>query len=283
MSDWVMRWFDSQHRQIKPHLEDESNGAIRWAEQWAVITFNPPEGPVQELSPEAYIVLKAEREEQLRINRDDFIEHFKNSLKLHEAVLFFFPISSDLDGRALSDWCEAHARFSVGDDSVAKMVITPTEPLEMSNIIAQLLRQWGRNVHVHNEHHALTELETFTATNLQPLVSIIASEKFGRNQLKNLLKAFFKSPRGSDSARVCFLLAHKAAVPKGLDKVPTIRVEASPFSQTDIESHLQRRGGYREDESREKYEQMSAIGFASKPAKVYKYIETHCGLRFTEG
>jgi len=91
MSDWIMQWFDSQWRQLRSPLYEESSGAIGWTKPWADIVFNPPQGPVPTLSAGALNVLMAETAEQFRINRNSFAARFREAMKSHEAILVFVP------------------------------------------------------------------------------------------------------------------------------------------------------------------------------------------------
>ena len=79
---------------------------------------------VQKLSQASINVLRAEMAEQARIDRDQFVEQFQDSIKLGEAALFLTPINSDLDGRALADYCEAQARLRE-HCMTARIVIQP--------------------------------------------------------------------------------------------------------------------------------------------------------------
>src|ERR1035441_1359833 len=87
ISDWVLHWFHSQWRTVAPQLYLESGGKIRWTKPWALVRFRHPIGPLPKLSEDAARILRAERSDQLRIDRDDFTCSFKDAMDKAETAL----------------------------------------------------------------------------------------------------------------------------------------------------------------------------------------------------
>lgn len=279
MSAWVLKWFDSQWRQLWPTLYKDSGGIIRWADPWVAVKFNPPEGPLQTLSPRALNILDAERAEQLRIDRDEFIRRFKDSIGSNDTRLFIFPKNSELDGRFLSEWCEAHARL-YENCLIARVDIQPSAPLDLSSTVSFLIEQWGGHLPTCSDEEALRGLESFmSASAAHSLVSIIVSERYDEELLDALLRILLKRPSsGPKRGRICILLTRGAVGPKGMSNNTTTLLAGAPFTRADIEHHLQTRWGYNEQESREIYAKLSRLGFAEKPGQIYNYLETQYGL-----
>jgi hypothetical protein len=285
LNDWILRWFDSQWRRLEPVLYEESGGTIRWVKpQWATIKFRPAEGPVPDLSTEALNILLAEMTEQQRIDRDEFVRSFQDSIKLDESKLFVFPKSSEYDGRMLSEWCEARARL-YENCLVARVDILPSAALDLSSIIAEIMEQWGEHIPSCSNAEALTRLERFVSTNLDHrLISVIISEDYEDQILTPLLSILFRAAgTGRVRARVSLLLSNVAIGPESLEMAEVSVFNAQPFTQSEIERHLQSRLGYNVLDSREIYLKLSGIGFAEKPGQVYSYLETHCGISWVNG
>lgn len=277
ISDWIMKWINSQWRQLHEPLYMESRGTIRWAKPWATIFFNIPPGPVQTLSVKALDVLKAERAEQARIDRDKFIERFKDSIISGEAMVFLFPRNSGLDGRVISEWCESHARL-YKNCLIARVDVQPHDPLDLSSIISQLMEQWGKHLPVCRDDEALEHLRSFVSTDQTALISVIVSEEYKKNLLETLLQTLVQRPHTSPNpARICLLLTHEATGPNNLNNASIIPFDGLVFSEIDVKQHLQA-WGYSENECRDIYRKISNLGIKEKPGMIYTYIENHCGL-----
>ena len=278
LSDWIMKWFHSQWRQIRPALYEESGGLIGWTQPWAVVTFNPAEGPVQKLSQASINVLRAEMAEQARIDRDQFVEQFQDSIKLGEAALFLTPINSDLDGRALADYCEAQARLRE-HCMTARIVIQPHAQMELSSVISGLLEQWGGHLKKCSDRAALRFLKSFLSENKsKSFVTIIVSPEYDEKTLIPLLEILARHSSRQDSARVCILLVQETTKIKQLSRTSIYVFDGTEFSQEDVKHHFQMRCGYNEYESEELYRKLARIGIVNKPGKIYDFIEEFCWL-----
>lgn len=280
MSDWVMQWFHSQWKQLAPALFEESGGVINWVKpKWANVIFNSPQGPVPKLSPAALNVLAAERAEQVRINRDTLAARFRGALESGEAVLFLFAANSDFDWRAFSEWCEANARLR-DNCRVARVNPRPSAPTYFSGIISQLMEQWGEHLPHCSDDEALKRLESFVTDDQTPsLVSIIRADEHVGESLQTLLQIIVHRAGSSPApARVCLLLSPEAEGPKKLGGASVVEFDGSSLPREEVEQHLQSRRGYSPQESRDIYDTMLALKLTDHPARVYTYIEKHCGL-----
>jgi hypothetical protein len=279
MSEWVMSWFHSQWRQLAPALFEASGGAISWAEPWADVVFNPPQGPIPKLSSAALNVLMAERAEQVRINRDVFAARFRDAIQSGDVSLFLFPADSDFDWRALSEWCEANARLRE-NCRVARVNIRPSVPAYFSGIIPQLMEQWGEHLPQCSDDEALKRLESFVTDERTPsLVSIIRTDEYVGESLQALLQILVRRTESVPApARVCLLLSSGAEGPKELGGATVVEFDGSSLPREEVEQHLQSRRGYNLQESRDIYDTMLALELTDHPARVYTYIEKHCGL-----
>ena len=282
MSEWVMQWFHSQWRQLAPALYEASGGVISWSNPWANVTFNSPQGPVPKLSPPALDVLKAERAEQARINRDAFVRDFRDAVGSGGASLFLLPRDTEFDSRALSDWCETDARLR-GNCRVARVHIRPSAtPEYFSGVISQLMEQWGEHSPRYSGSEALKHMKDFVTDAQTPsLVSIVRTDAHVGESLQELLRLLFLRPATNPApARVCLLISLGA---EGLGLMPgvsVIKLDAPP-PREEVEQYLQSRRGYSAQESRDIYQRMLSLKLTRDPALVYTYIEEHCGLKQT--
>lgn len=279
MSEWEMQWFDSQWRQLEDELYRESGGAIGWATPWASVRFNQRQGPVPELSPDALKVLAAERAEQVRIDREAFAARFRAAVDSGGAALFLFPADSAFDWRALSEWCEADARLRESC-RVARVNLRPSAPTYVSAVVSELLEQWGAHLPRCSDEEAFERLESFVMDEKTPsLVSIIRADFRVGEYLKALLQTVIRRPApGPARARVCLLLSPDAEGPAALDGASVVPFDGSSLPREEVERYLQSRRGYSHDESRDIYDTMLALELTGQPARVYTYIEKHCGL-----
>jgi hypothetical protein len=279
MNDWVLLWFHSQWRNLAPALFEASGGLISWAEPWAEVTFNTPQGPTPKLSPAARDVLMAERAEQVRIDRDAFAARFRGAIESGGASLFLFPADSSYDWRALSEWCEAHARLRE-NCRVARVNLRPSAPTYISAVVSELLEQWGLHLPQSSDGEALRRLESFVTDERTPdLVGIIRADFRVGESLQALLQTFVRgAASGPARARVCLLLSPDADGPGALAGASVVPFDGSSLPREEVERHLQLQRGYSPDESRGIYDTMLALDLTGQPARVYTYIEMHCGL-----
>lgn len=280
MSDWVMKWFDSQWRQLAPALYDASNGTIRWEKPWAEVAFHPLEGPPMELSPEALKILEAEMAQQALIDRIELAKQFQEAIASTTNTLFMFPVSSDMDGIAFSTWCETQARTHA-DCLVARVDVKPEGAFDVASIVSHLLAQWGVNLPACTNEEALDAVEDFVSSNgSHCLVSIIVANRFRIRKLRSLLKLLLRHRRGqSAKPRICLLLTdeqdHRI---NELGGVQIRRIVADQFTRSDVLEYLQNRLGYQKDESLRLYDKMSQLRHLEGRAGVYDYLNLHCGL-----
>lgn len=284
ISDWVMTWFNSQWRLLKSALIAYSGGYIRWTEPWFEVKFTesliPLELEKKQLTEEARRVLRAERIDQRRINRDKFIENFKKALKDHETVLFLIPWESDLDGGFICDWCEAYAA-TITDCKVATVTIKRSLPTSLSGIISELMKGWQEECTECDDKQALASLSTFLSTDKsRHFLSIIVSDNFRMRELKALLEALMQRPSDhSSGARLCLLRTPESYSPKKLKSAKVITFHASQFSQDEIQRHMKIHFGYPEKESLKIYQdKLLKLPNSHKPMMMYDYIETLYGF-----
>jgi hypothetical protein len=279
LSAWEMQWFDSQWRQLERELYRESGGAIGWAKPWATVKFNTPQGPVPKFSPGALRVLNAARAEQVRIDRDAFASRFRDAIKLGGATLFLFPADSHFDWRSLSEWCDADARLQE-DCLVARVSSRPSAPTYVSGIVSQIMEQWGKHLSQCSDEDALKHLESFVTDCQTPsLVSIIRADQHVGESLQALLRVLVRRAESVPArARVCLLLSPGAEGPKELDGASVIEFDGSLLPRDEVERHLQSSRGYSPQESSAIYDRMLALKLTDDPARVYTYVENHCGL-----
>lgn len=285
VSDWIMTWFNSQWGLLNSALYNYSGGAIRWSDPWFNIKFTesliPLEAEKKRLTPEARSILRAERIDQRRIDRDEFIKKFKTSIENHEAIVFTIPWESDLDGSFICDWCEAHAA-TVDKCKVARVSIgqTPSTATSLSGVVSDLMLGWQEDWSECNDKQALARLrELLNAKYDTAFVSIIVADGEKKRWLRDLVKALVQRPtKAPAGARLCLLRIPEDVRPRRIDDVNLIHFNAPPFSQQDVEAHLKRRYGYPEAASQEKYERLSRLPNSQKPMMMYDYIETIYGL-----
>lgn len=274
MCKWLIRWFNSQHRQLAPALENDSSGLIRWTRPWAVVKFNPPEEKRKPLKPQVRHVLRAERVEQLRIDRDKFTKRFKKSIELGEVALFLYPSDPDWDWRVMSEWCEANANLAQ-NCRVARVEALPDSQKDISSIVADIMEQWGEHLPESDDETALESLKDYVAKKQNhALVSIIVAKEYQRHLIDRLVKVLLHRPAHiSGPARICLLLTYGGQGPSNLRYGEIIRFDKSPLSPIDVERHLQTRCGYTETESKNFYRDIEQLGFGSRPGKLYTFID----------
>src|SRR6185369_1409581 len=211
------------------------SGAIGWAQPWAEVVFNSPQGPVPTLGAGALNVLIAESAEQFRINRDTFVARFREAMKSHEAILFLFPADSGFDWRKVSEWCEANARLQE-NTRVARVNIRPSSPAYLSGVISQLMEQWDEHLPSCSDEEALKYFEVFVTKDDAPsLISIIRTDEHVGDSLQTLLGLLTRrSISNPSSARVCLLISPGAEGPKNLDGASIFAFDGSLLPRHEI-------------------------------------------------
>lgn len=274
MAGWLMKWFNSQWRQLSGALKHESNGLIRWTEPWAEVKLNPHNGMLDALSIEAVNVLKAEQAEQKRIDRDKFVKSFQQSIKSDKVALFLFPSDPEWDWRMIKEWCEAHARLRP-NSRVASVEALPDSGKDMSSLVAEIMEQWGEHLPEYNSQHenALTDLRDFVDNHPhQAFITIILAQTYQGHLLEPLVKALVQRPATiSGRARICLLLTYGAEGPQNLKSGEIISFDQQPLAPRDVEQHLQVRCGYTEDESKAACSKIEA--YQLPPGRIYTFID----------
>jgi hypothetical protein len=278
MADWIMQWFNSQWRQLSPEIYEMSRGTIGWAKPWAKVAFNAQKGPLPDLKVDALNILKAERAEQRRIDRDLIVARFRGAIQNGETKLFLFSKDPDFDGRELTRWCEADASLQNGC-LVARADIQANIPLDLASIVSQLMEQFGRHMAQSSDIDALEELRAFASTTEKPIVSIIITDQYRSDIINRLLRTLALRPDTNPPvARVCLYLSTGARGPKELLGVEIEDFAGSFFTREDVEKHLKTNWGYTDNEACEICDKMSGIGIDREPGKIYNYINWHCGI-----
>ncbi len=280
ISNWVMHWFDSQWRRLYPVLYERSSGLIDWAKPWARVIFNDPIGPLPKLSPHALNLLNAEIAEQRRIDRDIFVEEFKDALQHGKRTVFLFPKESDFDGRQVSTLCETYAKIREGC-LVARADIQASIPQNVASIVSQLLEQLDGHLEQCSDDRAMEELHRLTSTTEKPIVIIIVTDRYRGHVLDLLLQVLLEGPDTEYAvARVCLLLSTGAVGPHELPNVDIKDFDGSIFDEEDVKKHLKQSWGYSEEEADKICGRISGIGIEGKPGKVCDYVTLHCGSSF---
>ncbi|NTU49743.1 MAG: hypothetical protein HGA87_02420 [Desulfobulbaceae bacterium] len=277
VSDWELHWFHSQWRTIAPLLYNESSGRVRWARPWALVKFRSPVGPIPNLSEQAAKVLRAERADQLRINRDEFTRSFKEAMNKAEPSLFRFPSDTEIDGKPVVEWCESHAHLQPGM-KVARCDIQPTAAFDQASIVAQLLEQLGEHLPACTGPEAIERFRQHAEVNSDGIVTIlIVGVNEDADMLAPIIESALKGPTPTVT-RVVLLLAPAASGPDSIADATATVCTGGPFAKSDVILHLQKRWGLDSTESEQTYSSMESIGIVSNPARIYEYVKQHCGL-----
>lgn len=277
ISDWELHWFHSQWRTVAPLLHRESGGRIRWAKPWALVKFRPPVGPSPKLSEKAAKILRAERADQLRINRDGFTRSFKDAMNKSEPAFFRFPSDAEIDGKPVVEWCESHARLHP-EMKVARCDIQPTSAFDQASIVAQLLEQLGEHLSVCTNNEAIQRLGRHAATNTSGIVTVlVVGTNINAGLIAPIIEAAMQCP-ASTVPRVVLLLAPAAAGPDSIAGVTATVSTGGPFAKGDVVQHLQKRWGLDSAESEQTYSSMERMGVTERPARVYQSVKELCGI-----
>src|ERR1051326_842095 len=271
MNDWVMQWFSSQWLQIQGTLYELSGGVINWARPWVSVYFEAPQGPVPTLSVAALNLLKAERAEQVRIDRKDFAAKFLEAIENKRIILFLFPADSGFDWRRLSEWCDATSRIQE-NCKVALIDLRPSSPSYFAGIIPQIMTQWGWHLPSCSDEEAFRFLENYVTDETSTLVSIIRTDEYVNEFLKQLLQTLVRS-KDNTAGRVCLLISPNAQGPTELADASIVDFDGSSLPRPEVEEHLQLRRGYSARQSSEIYQRMVELELTSHPARIYTYIE----------
>jgi len=287
LNEWVLRRLNPDWRQLRPELQRLSGGTIRWeSPRWARFNFterlNCPELPA-----ESKKVLKAELEELRRIDRDEFVERFRELIALNgssrhssgESVLFTYSEEQEMDGQVMADWCESQAEVQE-ECQVARVDMRPSDILGVADVVSQLMEQWDEAEHTSKcgDSEALDLLEEFTSSDENRcIVSIIEANERDLNPLQGLIEALLQpDPNDQGLKRACLLLTCER---EGLQNFQNVSAESfgtSPIPREDIENHLCNHLGYTERDSTQHIRSMSTTELIRKPMMVRRYIESQC-------
>ncbi|HET6975071.1 MAG TPA: hypothetical protein VFI24_02025 [Pyrinomonadaceae bacterium] len=271
MNEWVMDWFDSQWRQLRVPLFEESGGIIQWARTWRKESFRPRENLVLDLSQKACNILKAERTAQLRIDRKYFGDRFLQALKNKEALLFLAPVHSDFD-RHMRDWCMTHARLHE-ECKVVYVQYIPQVPDDAESLVPEIIAQL--EIPINDGSDYLQILASVLKQEHGPsLVSIVKTDEPVSESLKEVIKTLLLRSNDS-SARICLLICPQAKCPHDVGDISIVKFDGLPLSRNDIEEHLQKRG-FSDTEIQEIYELMGPSDPPAQPDHVYTFVGKYC-------
>jgi hypothetical protein len=276
MNDWVMQWFDSQWRQLKGPLLEESNDSILWAKPWRHVRFRSQVGDVPSLTSIELNILRAKRADQIRIDRANFAARFLQALETKEAVVFIVPSESDFD-TYMSEWCQAHARL-YKDCRVARICVEPQLPFDTGTIAADIMQQLDQVIPA--DADAATALEyVLTRNKSLSLLTILRTNKIDKTD-ERLNASLYKLLRtlvlrtDSSAARICLLICPQAMGPGNIEGAQTIRFDESTLPRDEVEQHL-RTMGFRPNQITRICGTIDALGLRSSPSDLYIYIEEH--------
>lgn len=206
-SDWVMQWFSSQWRRLGPKLELLSEGAIQWATPWAVVNFRSPQVILRNLGSNAESLLLAERQEQMRIDREEIIQRFRSTIDNSEQVLFVFPTGTLRDGLQISNWCQ-HYVHDIRELRLASISMPQTCLRTLSEVKADILDQWGSEPTDAHAQDSSKAMKTYLTRHYQePLMLILRTEVYEEKLIRPLLSDFYRPIEGlTRGTRVCLLL-----------------------------------------------------------------------------
>lgn len=278
LSEWQIRWFSSQIRQLAPELERLSRGAIRWETPWAKICFRDPEGPMPTLSDKSQCVLQSELASQRLINREAFIQQFHSALEGPFPTLFWMQQAAHSDARQLSDWCWAQARNTEGL-LTARIDIPATLPVDTISVITQLFEQWNRPFDRTDESSAIEQLGKYLHSNSKQgffllLIFDIYNHRLHAPILESALRPI--ETAGVTNGHVCLVITLSASKPPNIEGANLRQIELSPFLAQDVDDHLAKRHGLHERERSQMIANMEHLGLFASPAAVYTYLEDHC-------
>jgi hypothetical protein len=273
VSDWLLHWITSQLRQLQPLLHQASGGVLRWATPWVRSLLHPALGPRRALSREASRVLRAERLEQQRIDRDELRRLFLEALGGASRRLFLVPKDPEGDGPWLSDWCHAQASSREGL-RVARLDVLRTDAPDPSGLLAELLEQWGHHLPEVQENQAFEHLHQELMATESGAVVVLVVEEYSPRLLDRLVSALFARPSADRAPRICVLFSPQAQGPEGIDGVEILRLDWPEISEDDLAAHLRESWGYNEGEIR----RMTAdsLPFRRSPGFLYNYLASRC-------
>jgi hypothetical protein len=275
MSEWQLRWFSSQLRQLAPALERLSGGAVRWETPWARVIFRDPKGPMPDLSEAGQRVLLAALEAQRLIDRDAFAEEFLSALKTHCSRVFLLPNASQSDARQLADWCKAQAQ-NEGKRLVGRIDVPSGAPLDLASLIADLMEQWNEHLAACEDDVAIGRLKGFVGDHSgQKFMLLAVADTYKQELLQPVLDAVLQRT-GDEDSRVCVLVCPAGEVPAPIVGVAVHPVDLSSFSSDDVRGYLERHYGYDAQGLGELTSKMERLDLLSTPARVYTYVEEHC-------
>jgi hypothetical protein len=221
--------------------------------------------------------LRAERADQLRIDRDKFTRSFKEVMDKAESAIFRFPSDVDIDGKPVVEWCESHAHLQTGM-RVARCDIQPTAALDQASVVAQLLEQLGEHLPACTDNVAIERLNQHASADAGGIVTIlVAGGGYDAGLLAPIIEAALQRP-ASTAARVILLLAPAAAGPDSIAGAATTVSRGEPFEKIDIVEHLQKHWGLDPAESEQTYSSMERMGVVDRPARVYESVKELCGM-----
>ncbi|HEX6368567.1 MAG TPA: HD domain-containing protein [Longimicrobium sp.] len=249
IADWVMTWAEPYWRQLRDYLKDDSGGTIRWTKPWARVKFEQTNSGLT-LSPGAELMLRAERAELARWDREQFLDQYSNKLKSSERAVFVFPNEPKLDAAAIAEWCELQGRLCEGCRA-ARVDLRPEVPDTLGIVAAQLLAQWDVPIDPSPEADTLERLRAYLSVEEAPVAAVLVSESERASLLTEIAIALMERPHSSPPPARAVLIISRDEV--GFDAGTAdffLRFDGGPFTEEEVLIHMEKKWGYVENEGR---------------------------------
>jgi hypothetical protein len=227
------------------------------------------------LSEAAKWALLADLAAQRRIDRDKFVEHFREALGTPScSVIFILPHSSNSDARQLADWSQAQAQ-SEKECFFGRIDVAPGAPVDLASLVADLLEQWKEHLPRCEAQEALANLRGFVERNShRKFVLLAAIDSYDRKLLQPVLEVILQRTADQNS-RVCVLVSSMGEEPTAIAGVVMHHVDIPGFSTDDLDCYL-RCQGYSVKARGDLIGNMKHLDLLSTPARVYTYVDDHC-------
>ncbi len=273
MSEWTLHDMTHYYRQIRKPLRLASNGMVEWQDPWAKNIFHR-DGVVRQLSLRASAILDASRAEQLRIDRETFVQAFLQALEEKAARLFVLPLDSDGDGSRMADWCLKHARSRENTLSV-QVLLTDDDVTDLAGLAARLLEQWDEHLGDVDDDAALSKLErTLGERNDTDFVTVLRWSTPWTEWLERLVPALAGCTSESCGTRICILVCPGTEAPD-FNGAYVVRPDWEEFTTADLCQHLGSSCGLDSEESADLAREAEQLGLMS-PNPLYQFVRIRC-------
>jgi hypothetical protein len=274
ISEWILTWFASQWRRLHRELTRLSAGAIRWADPWVSTKFTKVGGPDHVFPPMALRCLNAEIHEQRRIDRDDLLTTFRSYIENKERKIVFLVGDSSSDVGQISDWIYHNNRHKE-NLFVARVALRPSQPIELSSAVAQILEQWESHQPQSGDDAALQALQSFLKQHSDSVfIILIESSHFENDLFGDLLKTLFVIP---DSSVICLVAAERESIADLNNGIAFEVVRLNRFAKEIVMFHLTEKLGFDLEKSADICAKMVSVKAFETPSATYDYINSHCG------